>query len=100
MQLSNELYSASYQRPFSCVAPVVHSYYYVISLQKKYDLSDLTIRSLEDSEGILNAFEIKGKLKSWNVPFFHFNYLVPKGTAIFSYHSYTYRFFKSSVIVP
>ena len=29
--------------------------------QKKYGLSDLTIRSLEDSEGILNAFEIKGK---------------------------------------
>ncbi|RMX60726.1 hypothetical protein pdam_00006798 [Pocillopora damicornis] len=29
--------------------------------EKKYGLSDLTIRSLEDSEGILNAFEIKGK---------------------------------------
>nr|XP_058967462.1 rho guanine nucleotide exchange factor 7-like isoform X2 [Pocillopora verrucosa] len=27
--------------------------------EKKYGLSDLTIRSLEDSEGILNAFEIK-----------------------------------------
>lgn len=36
----------------------------LISPQKKYDLSDMTIRSLEDSEGILNAFEIKGKLKS------------------------------------
>lgn len=43
---------------------VVHSYCYLISPQKKYDLSDMTIRSLEDSEGILNAFEIKGKLKS------------------------------------
>ena len=92
MQLSNELYSASYQRSFSCVAPVVYSYCYVILLQKKYDLSDLTIRSLEDSEGILNAFEIKGKLNSWNVPFFyHFNYFVPKGTAIFSYYNYTYK---------
>ncbi|PFX33642.1 Rho guanine nucleotide exchange factor 7 [Stylophora pistillata] len=30
--------------------------------EKKYGLSDLTIRSLEDSEGILNAFEIKGKV--------------------------------------
>ena len=33
--------------------------------QKKYGLSDLTIRSLEDSEGILNAFEIKGKCNLW-----------------------------------
>lgn len=46
---------------------VVHSYWYLILLQKKYDLSDLTIHSLEDSEGILNAFEIRGKLNSWNV---------------------------------
>lgn len=35
---------------------------FISFLQKKYGLSDLTIHSLEDSEGILNAFEIKGIL--------------------------------------
>ena len=45
------------------------------SFQKKYGLTDLTIHSLEDAEGILNAFEIKGNLFVLNG--FHVGRLLP-----------------------